>query len=157
MAEVRDRIVSLVEEAEGLIPQEWLTDLPPGEYTSGMPEWRPFEHQVWEIGEQIRQLVATQTSLRRDVELQDAFCRIACSRNTKNGRQPFIGLLAFTACVNQAPKIANQLGDYRVTGQVINALLRMRNGDYATEIEHHKSSEKSWIRKKAETYCTRYA
>ncbi|MFT5466181.1 MAG: hypothetical protein ACI8UO_001279 [Verrucomicrobiales bacterium] len=152
----RDSLVTLLEKAEQIIPQAWLPELPPGDNTSGMPEWRDFETQLWEVGEEIRLILLTEKGLRQDEELQNAFCRIACNRNAKNGRQPFFGLLGYTSCKRLAPLIAEQLDDHRVSGHVISALLKMKADGFAPEIAPLKNSGKAWIRKKSKMYCERY-
>jgi hypothetical protein len=48
-----------------------------------VPEWHGFESQVWEIGEQIRQLLAQYPFLRKDEEMQEAFIRISANANAK--------------------------------------------------------------------------
>ncbi len=40
--------------AEGLIPAEKLPDLPFMELAPDVHDWYKFEHQLWDIGEEIR-------------------------------------------------------------------------------------------------------
>src|SRR5688572_28982540 len=96
--EVRQRLLDMVRLAEASLPREEMPDLPPGPLTQGEPEWYPFEHEIWKVGESIRQVMNDKPSLRGDPELLNAFQRIACDSRAKRGRQTFVLLFAYQAC-----------------------------------------------------------
>ena len=156
MNEKRKQILGLAEKAENDIPSELKADLPPGQYTSGAPEWHSFEYQIWDYGEKIRQLLTKDKSLRKDIELQRAFVRVACNPNAKRGRQSFIMLLGYTCCVKFAPDIASQLADPHVDGHVIDTLTKMRCSDFVEKIKPFTSDKTAWVRKAAKQYIQKY-
>ena len=47
----------LLKKAEDKIPNEILPDLPFMELAPDVHDWYMFEHEIWEIGEEIRQLI----------------------------------------------------------------------------------------------------
>jgi hypothetical protein len=153
---LQTRIEQLVAKAEALIPSIPIPDLLPSELSSGQPDWHRFEHSVWRIGEDIRQLILTKKSLRKDASLQAAFVRICTNRNSKRGRQSFIMLLGYKCCQKHAPEIASQLNDSFVVGHVIDTLLKMHAKDFVQEIRPFVDHQVAWIRNKAKAYCKRY-
>ena len=153
---LREQILDLLTQAEAAIPNELLPDLPPGQHTSGQPEFHPFEHSIWQNGEEIRQLLLQKTSLRNDEELQKLFLRISVNPNAKRGRQSFIMLLGYKSCRQHASRIASQITDQYVSGHVIGTLLKMQAAEFATEVSAYLDADKAWIRNKAKMYCKRY-
>ncbi len=118
-AEVKGAGLSLVARAESLIPERRVPELAPLSGNPDVPEWHGFELKVWEIGEQIRQILARHQSLRKDRELQEAFVRILTNANAKRGRQSFVMLLGYKSCQVHAATVAAQINDPNVTGHVI--------------------------------------
>ena len=156
MNDTRIKIVELLTKAEATIPRELMSDLPHGKYTSGAPEWYSFEHSIWAIGEDIRQLLLKSQSLRKDVEIQRSILRIATDPKAKRGRQSFIMLLGYVTCAHFAPQMADQLLDPQVCGHAIDTLTKMKCADYADAIEPFTRDETTWIRTKAKQYMERY-
>ena len=155
--DIRLRIKTLVADAEAAVPSTPKPDLPPGQYTQGAPEWHSFEHTIWAIGEDIRQLLLKKKSLRNDDDLQSTFAAISVNRNAKRGRQSFIMLLGYTSCQQYSYSIASQLDDPDVTGHVISTLLKMQAPDFVQEISKFLDHDISWIRRKAKAYCGRFS
>lgn len=151
-AELRGAIAKRVEEAHQLAPHDRPDDLVGMDTRPEIPSWHSHEHQVWRVGEEIRQLMAKQTKLRRDVELQEAFVEIGTDRRFGRGRQPFIMLLGYRACAVQAPAIAAIVGDPEVQGHAINTLYKMRARGYSNLIERGLGSPATWICKAARRY-----
>jgi len=156
MTKKREQILALIEKAEKAIPSELKADLPPGQYTSGAPEWYDFEYQIWDYGEKIRQLLTENKSLRRDIELQRAFVRVACNSNAKRGRQSFVMLLGYVCCAQFAVDIASQLTDPCVDGHVIDTLTKMRCSDFVEDIKPFTTDKTAWVRKAAKQYIQKY-
>ncbi len=155
MNENRNRILELVNKAEAALPSKLQPDLPPGEYTSGAPEWYEFEHLIWKYGEEIRQLLSGK-ALRKDIELHRAFLKIACNKNAKRGRQTFINLLGYSCCAQFAPDIASQLTDTHVAGHVIDTINKMRSPDFIKDISPLTNDKTTWVRNKAKQYIKKY-
>ena len=155
--DIRARIKTLVADAEAAIPSTLMPDLPPGQYTQGAPEWHSFEHTIWAIGEDIRQLLQKKKSLRNDDDLQSAFVAISMNRHAKRGRQSFIMLLGYKSCQQHSHSIASQLDDPGVAGHVISTLLKMQAPDFVQEIRRFLDHDIAWIRNKAKEYCGRFA
>lgn len=156
MNETRKHILELVAKAEAAIPSEVLPDLPPGPYTSGASDWHGFEHQIWRLGEEIRQLLVESKSLRKDTDLQRAFSRVACNQRAKRGRQSFIMLLGYVYCMQFASDIAGQLADHHVAGHVIDTLIKMQCPSYIKDGEPFTCDKITWIRNKAKKYIEKY-
>lgn len=135
MNETRQKIIELLTKSEAAIPIEQKPDLPQGKNTSGAPEWYRFEHAIWAFGGDIRRLFLKSKFLRKDVELQRAILRVAIDPKAKRGRQSFIMLLGYLACVQFAPQIAEQLSDPQVCGHAIDTLSKMKCSDYVKAIE----------------------
>jgi hypothetical protein len=148
--------IELVQTAEALLPGETLPDLPPAQFTSGEPDWYRFEHEIWRIGEQIRQLLNRNPRLRGDRKLLNAFLRIALDRRAKRGRQSFILLFAYKPCASFAGALIGETDDPGVCGHVIEAMLKMRAPGYVDRIAPFCDHRHAWIRNKAKQYCARY-
>jgi hypothetical protein len=151
--ELRQRILELVRIAEALIPLENLPELPPGPLTSGQPDFYPFEIQIWDIGESIRQLINEQPKLRGDRELLSEFLRIARDPRGKRGRQSFVLLFAYKPCTPFASLLIDEIEDPNVCGQVIYALHKMKVPGFVGRIQLFTSHKETWIRNKAKQYC----
>ena len=154
---VRHQIERLIRDAEALIPANMTPDLPAGEMTSGSPEWHNFEHEIWQVGEKVRQLMTKNASLRTDSTLQSSIAGICSNRNAKRGRQSFLMLLGYKCCQSHARTVASQLNDPCVEGHVIDTLIKMKAPGFVNEIQSFVSHRTPWVRKKAKTYCQRYA
>jgi len=156
MKKIRNEILSLVAQANALIPSELLPDLQPSQNTLGVPAWYSFENLIWKYGEGIRQLLVENKSLRKDIELQKAILHIACDQKAKRGRQSFVMLLGYTGCVQFAPDIARQLSDPQVVGHAIDTLTKMRCPDYVEAVKPFAVEKTAWIRNKAKQYIEKF-
>lgn len=154
--EPRQNIEALIRTAEATIPIEMQSDLPPVKFSDGVPDWHPFEYEIWEIGEKIRQFIFPHKALRNDRGLQNAFVRVSTNRCAKRGRQSFVMLLGYRCCVVHAASIASQLDDPCVQGHAIDVLLKMNCGDYVEEVAELTNHPRNWIRKSAYKYVRRF-
>jgi hypothetical protein len=154
--EIRDQILELIAKTEAVIPSVIHPDLPPGPNTSGAPEWYAFEHQVWNYGEEIRQLLTKNKSLNNDNDIQQAILKIACNKKAKRGRQTFILLLGRVDCARFAQEIASQLLDQNVAGHAIDTISKMRSPGFTNEIEPFTKDKVTWVRNKAKQYIKKY-
>jgi hypothetical protein len=150
----RTDVLAACDRAVALAPQTWPPDLPPGPYTGGEPEWYPFEHDAWRIGEGIRACLASRPSLRRDPVVLGAVQRVAATRNLRRGRQSFVMALAFPAASAYARDIGALLDDRDVCGHAADALLKMGAEGFEAGVRPLLESKHGWIRRSAEKYLT---
>jgi hypothetical protein len=153
----KQQILEKITEAKKLIPQKELPTLPESKELLGAPEWYEFELKIWELGEQIRQIMVQYPKLREDRHLAVQLVDIATDRRAKRGRQSFILLLAYSAYCEYAPRLIDQLDDPAVDGHVISAILKMRAPQFVDEIEPLTNHKMTWIRNYARKYVERYS
>jgi len=111
-------------------------------------EFHSFEHRIWGIGEQIRQITFSKPQVRKNEKLQEAFLRISINKNAKRGRQSFILLLGYKVCSQRASDIVSQICDKRVSGHVIDTLLKMQASGFVKDVMPFQNSDRAWIRNK---------
>jgi hypothetical protein len=150
--DIRREIEGRIAEARRLLPSDLFDPLAPDRSLSGIPAWRVFEHQIWSIGEKIRQLLLKATKLRTDIVLQDQIAEIACDRRAHCGRQSFIMLLGYRSCVQYAGKLSEQMDDPFVDGHIINTLYKMRALGYSSVIIPFFDDKVTWVRNEAKRY-----
>lgn len=149
-------INSLLENAEQKIPEEDLPALPPMELCSDVPDWYDFESELWEIGENMRQIICSE---RKDLNHEQAerVCLICLNRNAKRGRQSFVMLLGKKRFNEYADRLADLLSDDDVNGHVLDSIYKMGAPQYCKEAEPFLTSEHAWIRKTAKRYIEKYS
>jgi hypothetical protein len=132
------------------------TDLAPGKYTSGQPEWSRLEHTAWSLGEQVRQALARNPKLRTKPEILEAIVQVVECESLRRGRQSFALCLAFVGAKPTAARLSPYLGDKDVCGHVLRALIGMRAPGYTSEVAQLRAAEHAWIRNLAKKYLERY-
>ena len=141
--------------AKRLIPEENLTDLPYMKLAPNVHDWYDFEHELWNIGESIRQLiVANHKDLNSDQV--DRVCRICVDIRAKRGRQSFVMLLGKKRYISWADKIADVLPDEDVDGHIISTLYKMGATQYVDQIKPYTTHQITWIRNEAKRYIQKY-
>ena len=155
--EVRSAIRNLVSQAEAAMPAHFGGGRIPRDSLNEVGEWREHEHRIWKFGEDIRQLLAQSTALRKDTDLQHNYMKVIKNRNGGRGRQSFVMLLGYKSCQSHATSLAEELDDPDIDGHVIYTLLKMRADGFRREIEPFRSHKVTWIRNKARQYCERYS
>ena len=148
---MKHEVEKLIKAARTLVPDTVLAPLPLDECL-GVPAWRDFEHQVWAIGEQIRQLFLKAPRLRADRALQEQIVDIACDRRAHRGRQSFVMLLGYRSCVEHAGRLVGQLDDEFVHGHVVDAIYKMRAQGYSDQVQPLLDDKGAWIRNVANRY-----
>lgn len=152
----KEQIILKIENAERLIPEVLVPDLPGQEECPDIPEWYSFEHSVWSAGEQIRSIFKNNPKLKKDPEIQEKILEICLRPEAKRGRQSFLLLLGSTHCSNYSDEIADLLKDDNVCGHAIDTLLKMNAGNYVKQIEPLTSHKITWIRNNAKKYIQKY-
>lgn len=152
-ATLRAEIEELVKAARRLVPGSLLKPLPIDD-SIGVPAWRDFEHDVWAIGEEIRQLLVEAPRLRADRALQAQFVEIACDRRAHRGRQSFVMLLGYRSCAEHAPRLAEHLDDPFVGGHVVGVLYKMQAPGYSALVRPLLDDKMAWVRNEAKRYLS---
>jgi hypothetical protein len=157
MPATEEEIIAACEDALRLAPTEYPPTLSPSKELFGAPDWYPFEHQAWRIGESITQALARDPRLRKREPILSKVAEVATCKNLRRGRQSFVVVLGFVSARHYAERLAAFLGDPDVDGQVLHTLIKMRASGYTREAELLLFSEKTWIRRLATRYLDRYS
>jgi hypothetical protein len=152
-----EEILVACEQAIRLAPAEFPPTLPPSKELLGAPEWYPFEHQAWPIGDRVRQAFSKNPSLRKREVLLSKVAEVATCRNLRRGRQSFVMALGFVSARHYAQHLAAFLDDPDVDGHVLRTLFKMRASGFAREANLLLHSDKSWKRRWAKKYLDRYS
>ncbi len=148
----KKEVEALLIQAEQTIPREDTLNLPPIQGYPHVPQWHPFELELWKIGEQIRQVINSATVLRKDHDLYSRFFKIASDQRGKRGRQSFILLFWYKPCAPWAEKMAGLLGDTDIDGHIISALYKMKARGFSSRVEPYIAVKTTWIRNEAKRY-----
>jgi hypothetical protein len=148
----KERILGLIKKAESLTPQKMEKDLEPLDGFPDVPNWHKYESDIWEIGEEIRQIIVTKKSLRKDTEINDLIMKFCLNKNSKRGRQSFILLLGYKHLSKYAPQLINMINDKFVDGQIIDTVYKMQALGFEEEIRPFKTDKQTWIRNLATKY-----
>ena len=145
----------LLTQAESLIPDEDMPDLPFISIAPDVRDWHTFEMQLWDVGEEIRQLICDgKKALTKDQV--GRIISICLNEKGKRGRQSFVLLLGKKAYQMYAPALAPLLSSDDVNGHVIDTLYKMQAGQYADLIIPFTDHKITWIRNAAKKYVQKY-
>ena len=122
----------------------------------GAPEWYPFEHEAWPIGESVRRAFVQRPQLKKNAALISKVVEVATCRNLRRGRQSFIIAIGFVSASPFASSLVASLNDPDVDGQIVHTLLKMRAEGFAHAVAPLVQSHKAWIRRLAKKYIERY-
>lgn len=146
---------TLLKKAEEKIPNENMPDLPFMELAPDVHDWYMFEHEIWEIGEEIRQLIFHSKKVLTDSQI-DRIINICLDERAKRGRQSFVMLLGKKAYQNYSDKLVPLLISGDIDGHVIDTLYKMQAGQYVTAILPFVKHKRTWIRNIAKKYIQKY-
>lgn len=150
--ETKHAILKKIKEAESLVPQNIEPDLPPTQLLPNIPEWHSYEHKIWKLGEDIRQLFLLYPSLKSDKEIHLQILDICLNPNSKRGRQSFIMLLGYKQFSDYAEVLITQVNDEFVTGHILDTILKMKVSGYGRIMENYINYNITWIRNVAKRY-----
>ncbi|MDR2905897.1 MAG: hypothetical protein LBU73_08085 [Helicobacteraceae bacterium] len=153
-AEILDKANKLVSRAEKLIPKILEPNLPPTELLPDVPDWHDFERKIWRLGDEIRQLIKENPTLRKENEFFQRILKISTNRNAKRGRQSFIMLFATKHLSGYAKELTTQLDDEFVNGHIICAIQKMHAAEFDSEVKPFAEHKHVWIRNAAKKYLT---
>ncbi len=146
---------SLLTSAEALIPEDNLPDLPFMDLAPDIHDWYKFEHELWEIGENIRQFLSENKNKLNGSQIERIII-ICLDKRAKRGRQSFVVLLGKKIYCNYSAQIVSLLNDEDVDGQVIDTLYKMGAKEYVDLIEPFLTHNRTWIRNEAKRYVQKY-
>ena len=146
---------SLLLSAEKLIPEETLPNLPHMKLAPTVHDWYDFEHELWETGENIRQLILAE---KKDLNTEQAerVCKICENAKAKRGRQSFVMLLGKKRFLPYADRIARILPDDDINGHIISTLYKMGTSQYVDRIKPYADHRITWIKNEAKRYIQKY-
>ena len=150
--EARQQIIKLLNETQELIPDKLVPNLDPLEGFPEAPDWHQFEHDIWNNGETIRQLLKTNKYLLSDKMILERIVSICLNRNAKRGRQSFIMLLWNKHGRQFSNKLVEHLDDKCVDGHIIEGLNKMKIDGYVSLVQPFCNDKVNWIRKQAIKY-----
>lgn len=145
----------LLTQAADAVPARFPSALPDLSQFPGIPGWHQHELALWNIGEQIRQLLAESGKWMDDAQV-DAVLQICLNSSAGRGRQSFVLLLGKVRYARFAPSVALLLQDAEVCGQAVNTLYKMKADGYAHLIQPLSEHELAWIRREAKRYLQKY-
>ncbi|WP_299438312.1 hypothetical protein [uncultured Aquimarina sp.] len=152
----KEKILELIKKAESLTPKKVEMDLEPIDGFPDVPNWHKYESDIWRIGEEIRQIIITKKTLRKDEEINDLIIKFCLNKNSKRGRQSFILLLGYKHLSKYASQLINMINDKFVNGQIIDTVYKMQAVGFEKEIRPFLTDKHIWIRKLAIKYIEKY-
>lgn len=151
-----NRLDKILSEAEALIPSEALPDLPFMPEAPDVHGYYRFEHDLWDKGEEIRQLIL-ESKKKPNIDQIKRICNICTNPFAKRGRQSFVMLLGKKCYAEYAPIIASFLSDDDIDGHVVDTLYKMGTPDYVAQIQPLTKHNRTWIRNIAKKYINKYS
>ncbi len=145
----------LLNAAEEKIPDTELPDLPYLKEAPDVHDWYMFEHEIWDIGEDIRQFTV-QNKKKFNEEQIGRIIGIFLDKRAKRGRQSFVMLLGKKAYNGYSDVLISLLCDDDVDGQVIYTLYKMQAGQYVDLIKPFTEHNRTWIRNEAKRYIQKF-
>ncbi len=150
-----DNFKALLTKAENLVPKENLPDLPYMDAASDVHEWYQFEGQLWDVGEEIRQLIVEHNKKLNEPQVK-RIIEICLDKRAKRGRQSFVLLLGKKCYCTFADEIIHLIDDDDIDGHVINTIYKMQAGQYVDKIKPFLNHKRTWIRNEAKRYIQKY-
>ncbi len=114
--------------------------------------WYPFELEIWQKGEEIRQYLLADNNNKLTESQISQIVEIATNPCAKRGRQSFVMLLGDKKFQKFAPAVALQIHDENVSGQVIDTITKMKAKGFSDVINPFVTHDKELISKNAKTY-----
>ena len=146
----------LLSEAESLIPNEALPDLPFLAEAPDVHDYYRFELDLWDKGEEIRQLIFNSKKKPNHTQIE-RICDICINPFAKRGRRSFVMLLGKKCYAEYAPVIAPFLSDDDIDGHIVDTLYKMGIPDYVSQIKPFTKHKRTWIRNIAKQYVNKYS
>ena len=114
-----------------------------------------FELEIWDIGEEIRQLTAKYKKKFKKKQIE-RIIKVCLDKRAKRGRQSFVMLLGKRAYFDYSEAIIHLIHDKDVCSHVIYALYKMQAGQYADLIIPFTEHKETLIKNEAKRYIKKY-
>ena len=137
---VSKKVGENINKALKYIPLEEVTELP--ETRFNLPQWHSYEHSIWKLGEQIRQIILEDSKIKLSEGQIEKIIEIINNPLAKRGRQTFIWLLGKRKYAGLASRIIDQIYDEDVSLHVFDTIYKMRALGYEKEIMDFQESFK---------------
>lgn len=154
--EAKNRILILLEKVKDITPKVLEPDLPMMEDFPDVPSWHDYEHEIWKIGEEIREILSKHKNLRKDDLINEKIVDFCMNKNAKRGRESFIMLLWFKHNQKYAEKLISLINDQYIYGHIIEGLNKMHVSGFDKEVLPFINDKIVWIRKQAKKYIEKY-
>ena len=151
-----NQINKILSEAESLVPNEKLPDLPFMPEAPDVHDYYRFELDLWDKGEEIRQLIFD-SKKKPNIHQIKRILDICTNPLAKRGRQSFVMLLGKKCYAEYAPIIAPFLSDDDIDGHVVDTLYKMGTPNYVSQIQPFNKHKRTWIRNVAKKYINKYS
>ncbi|MBR2483595.1 MAG: hypothetical protein IKB53_02495 [Oscillospiraceae bacterium] len=148
-------ICRLLTKAEETIPNEILADLPYMKLAPDVHEWYRFEHELWEIGEEIRQFISKHNKKLNESQI-NRILNICLDKRAKRGRQSFVMLLGRKMYRDYSDRLISVINDDDIAGHVIDTLYKMQEEKHVELISPFLQHDRTWIRNVAKKYIQRF-
>ena len=122
------------------------------EYRGKQITWYDFESLIWALGEQFRQVMLRDKSVRRNERVFAAVRAVCQDRRFGKGRESFTMLLGHYGGPAQIPALIGLLKDPEVHGHALYALRLLGAGEAAAKVRPFLKSPKTWVRNEAKKY-----
>lgn len=140
-------------EVINLLSERWSEELT-GIYMRGVdgaPDWKEFEHNIWQLGEAIRPVIKRRKWRGRTVVL-DEVARVLLDKKYGKGRQTFALILGDYGNDGYGAVLAVGLVDKDVCGHCIKALTKAKLYDYEDEVRSVFDDSSGWVKLAARKY-----
>ncbi|MBR3978215.1 MAG: hypothetical protein IKJ94_01165 [Oscillospiraceae bacterium] len=151
-----NQLDEILSEAEALIPNKNLPDLPFMPEAPDVHDYYRFELDLWDKGEEIRQFILA-AKKKPNIDQITRICDICTNPFAKRGRQSFVMLLGKKCYAEYAPIISPFLSDDDIDGHVVDTLYKMGTPDYVAQIQPFTKHKRTWIRNIAKKYVNKYS
>ena len=151
-----NQLNKMLSEAESLIPNEKLPNLPFMPEAPDVHDYYHFELDLWDKGEEIRRLILDCKKKPNQDQIK-RICDICINPFAGRGRQSFVMLLGKKCYAEYATVIAPFLSDDDIDGHVVDTLYKMGTPDYVAQIQPFTKHNRTWIRNIAKKYINKYS
>lgn len=151
-----NQLNTILSEAESLVPNEKLPNLPFMPEAPDVHDYYRFELDLWDKGEEIRQLIFD-SKKKPNIDQIKRILDICTNPLAKRGRQSFVMLLGKKCYAEYAPIIASFLSDEDIDGHVVDTLYKMGTPNYISQIQPFTKHKRTWIRNIAKKYINKYS
>jgi len=116
------------------------------------PPWKRYEHEIWMLGESLRNFFKSRRKWRGKSILFDVIAEVLMDKNFGKGRQTFALLLGNYCRDEYANELGICLQDKEVYGHALKALTKNKIVGFSREAKRIIETDKGWIKRTANKY-----